>query len=556
MIKKRSIVIVVAIVVMTMVLAACNKGNEEAGTPSGKASSAAPSSSSSVAPSPANPYEKHFDISYLSTNFNTGVVEGDWVQKQLEKQLNISIKPVKVDRANRQQVELMYASGETPDFGWQGPGSNTPQGLLEQGVIRSIPREMIETYAPSYAKLLSDYPQGWKMYESPDNPNEQMGLSAYAENPSIGFVAFYRLDWLENLGIKPHGEMKALDDAGRIQYTDTGFTKEEFLNILRAFTQDDPDQDKQKNTYGMTAWATQFDWTWGQLSGYDGFTTYNLEEDGKTIEWYMSNKYKEFLKEAQALYQEGSVDPEFATTDYNLWNEKIAGNKVGFWMTMSDYIGADYAIDRAPQLLLNNQPQAKILVTPSPGTKLLFLQPYTGNVAFIGKNVSDEKLIRILQWFEYMYFDPDAQVYTRYGQEGVQYNWEGTPRASAVLPIKDAPAYTNYNGNFIANKETLSWTLNPLFAKVKAMATTEPYKKLAINPYRSDFLNQTKYSEIRGEINATIDTIVTEFQFNAISGKLNVDAEWAGYLKKLDDAGQQQSLAELNKMPLTSDFVK
>ncbi|MBP1990407.1 hypothetical protein [Paenibacillus eucommiae] len=556
MARKRTIILF--ILIMAIVLAACsskdNNNNKENIGGSNPDATKAPNDTGT--PGAANAFDKHFDISYLSTFFNTNVVEGDWVTKQLEEKLNITIKPVKVDKSNKQQVELMYASGEMPDFGWQGPGANTPESLIEQEVTRTIPRSMIEKYAPSYAKLLDKYPQGWKKYESKVHPDEQLALSAYAEDLSISMMAFYRLDWLENLGIKPNGELKSLDQEGRIWYTDTGFTKDEHVNILRSFSQDDPNKNNKKDTYGMSAFSPYFNWTWAQLSGYAGFNANNLEEDGKTTDWYVSNKYKQFLKEAQALYKEGSVDPEFFTTDWNLWNEKIAGDRVGFWLTQSDYVGASYALDRVPQLLLNTQPHAKILITPSTGTTLTTLEPYTGNIALIRADVSDEKLIRILQWFEYMYFDPDAMIYTQYGQEGINYTWEGEPRKSAILPIKDSPAFTPMNGNYIATTETMSWTLNPLFTKVKAIGSSEAYSKLAILPHRNDFLNQTKYREVSSEVSASIDTIVNEFQFNAIGGKLDIDKEWDSYLKKLNDAGEQKLLEELNKMPLTADYIK
>lgn len=548
--------VLISFLILAIVISACsNKTKDGANTENTPGSVSTSQPASTEAPE-TNQFENHFDISYLSTDFHTKFVGDDWVTKNLEQKLNITIEPVKVDRNNSQQVELMYASGEMPDWGWQGPGANTPDGLLEQGVSRTIPRKMIEQYAPSYAKLLDKYPQGWKRLQSKENPDEQLGLTAYGEDNSITFMAFYRLDWLENLGIKPNGELKSLDDEGKLWYTDTGFTKEQHIDILRAFSQNDPDQNGNKDTYGMTEYAPEFAWSWAELSGYYGFNAQNLEENGKTIQWFMSEKYKSFLKEAQQLYKEGSVDPEFFTTDWNLLQEKISGNKVGFWLTQSDYIGADYAIGYVPQLLLNNQPQAKVLVTPSTGTVKTFIEPYTTNTAYIREDVSDEKLIRILQWFEYMYFDPDAMIYTRFGQEGVNYKWEGEPRKSAALPIDDGPAFTPMNGNFIATTETIYWTLNPLFAKVKEIASSEPFVKLAILPHRYDFFNETNFRVVSGEVGAAIHTIVTEFRFNAIGGKIDVDKGWDGYLESLNDAGLPKLLEELNKMPLTSDFVK
>lgn len=545
------------LIIAAMVIAITGCG-EKAKTPEETVKpSQSPAASETMKSGETNPFAEKYEISYIATSFNTGVVEGDWNTKQLEEKLNITIKPLKIDRANKEQVELMYASGETPDFGWQGPASQSPAGLLEQGIIRTIPRELIEKYAPSYAALLNKNEQGWKLYAHNGNPDEQLAISAYNGDLLVDTFSFYRLDWLEAVGIQPKGELQAIDPEGRMMYTDVAFTKAEFLKIIEAFTNDDPDRNGKKDTYGMSSWNEALEWTWGQLTGYDGFNLmYNLEQDGKTVEWYVSDKYKAFLKEAQSIYRNGYMDKEFATTDWNLWNEKIAGGKVGTWITSSDYVGAAYAIGRAPQLLLNTDPNARILLTPAASRSLTYLSPFTGNMGMVRNDVSDEKLVRILQWIEYMYFDEEAQVYTMYGQEGVQYNWEGEPRKSAILPIENAPAFTNYNGNFMATEETLIWRLNPIARKAKSFAKNDTNVSGRIDPHRYDFLNETNYNAVRGDINATLRTIYSEFHYNVIGGKLDVDKEWDGYLKKLDDAGQQRIFDEVNKMPLTSDYLK
>lgn len=559
MVKKWTVVWLA--IILVVVLAACSNGgepgsaNESANEGATESAGESTGGEQPAAPAESDPYAQHFDISYLGHEFGDAE-DGDWVQQQLEQKLNITISDKKIDRTNREQIELMYAAGDEPDWGWQG---GDPINLHEQGVSRTIPRQLIEQYAPSYAALLNKHPQGWDVHRSKDNPDEQLALTAYAEGSEIYMMSFFRLDWLETLGIEPKGNVENIDEEGRVWITDTGFTQDELTEILRLFTEGDPDGNGQKDTLGMSGpgtHASNFFWTWLDIAGYYGFGDQNVEENGKTTEWYASSKYKDFLKYAHSLYEAGYVDPETVVLNTNQFWEKGGAGRFGYFLSPYSYLGHEPAANRLPDILRNNQPEAKLLITPPAGNKPIFLQPYTSNLAIISKNVSDEKLIRILQWFEYMYFDLEASVYTRFGQEGVNFTWSGEPYRSEVRFIENSPKVEQYNANMIATMETLTWSQNAIKNKAYEYANSEAYKKNIIWPHRVDFLNQTNYNAVRSEYGAAVDTIATEFRFNAIAGAVDIDKEWDNYLQQLDAAGLQHLLEEINKMPLAEDFVK
>src|SRR3954451_19034078 len=100
----------------------------------------------------------------LSGSVTRGKVEdGNYVQKKLEEQFNVKIENTKTDTWNADQVNLMVASGDLPDTFAFTAGGKTAQELYDSGLTRTIPKEMLEKYAPLYMKMLSENPSGDKM---------------------------------------------------------------------------------------------------------------------------------------------------------------------------------------------------------------------------------------------------------------------------------------------------------------------------------------------------------------------------------------------------------
>src|SRR3954451_21689479 len=92
----------------------------------------------------AGDFSKELELN-LSGSVTRGKVEdGNYVQKRLEEQFNIKIQNTKVDTWNKDQVNLMIASGDLPDtFSLTGQ-PKTAKELYDGGLVRTIPKEMLE----------------------------------------------------------------------------------------------------------------------------------------------------------------------------------------------------------------------------------------------------------------------------------------------------------------------------------------------------------------------------------------------------------------------------
>lgn len=121
-----------------------------------------------------------------------------------------------------------------------------------------------------------------------------------------------RKDWLDNLGL------------------DMPETIADFENVLRAFTEDDPDGNGKDDTYGMiitvflegplrnlAVWmGSPNEW------GYD-------EEAGQWKPWFMSEGYFNALTKLREWYAAGYINKNMATLDSNSWDVDFLNGLAG-----------------------------------------------------------------------------------------------------------------------------------------------------------------------------------------------------------------------------------
>lgn len=511
----------------------------------------------------------------LSGPFTRGKIEdGNYVQQRLEEQFNIKITNTKVDTWNADQVNLMIASGDLPDTFSFTTGGMTAQELYDSGLTRTIPKEMLEKYAPLYMKMLSENPPGLRMNLKKGTDDEYLQLIGnYAHVDGLVWAPTFRLDWLEKLGIDPPGEIKQVGPSGgreKIFYTEGAYTIEEVEEILKAFTFGDPDGNGRDDTYGISPWHNNTNWAVTLMGAFGIAPGYNIIEDGNLVTTEVSQQYKEFLKQMARWYDMGLIDPEFTTLDDRKSWEKYKQGKIGYYVAQPSYIAMDdWAKGRAPQNIVENPDStAKLLVTlPEIGKdehqgEGAFIP--VGNLAdafYVSKNVTNEELARILQIFDYINFDNDAR-WTLYGEVGVHSDWEGEPNNSA---LKVRPEYAAEEGNsgFWAynfrtyDKERVSWFQSEYTMKVKneLFAREDIKEKMLIHPYKWDLLNETNIKDVEKRYKGQLDTIVAEFRMKAIVGEVDIDKEWENYVNSWMNNGGKELLAELEKASKVTDLL-
>jgi len=559
---KRTFTILIAVMIFTTLFSACAKKGDtgtQNDTSMGK-------TTESVDKEPtAFDKSKLLEISWFGFS-GVDIVEGNVLQKELEEKFNVKIKNVKADIFNNEQINLMINSGEMPDCSFM---YQNPRDLWDKGVTRAIPKNFIEKYSPDYNKLLNRHPIGWKLNLVPDKKDEYMAINGInLAGDGDGWVSHYRLDWLEEAGIKPKGELIKIDDGGHVFFTKTPFTLDEQEQIFDAFLKMNTDTKNPKYPASGNKDTTNYSWE-TILNSFGVKTWMNLEEDGKYIQYYQSNKWKQALKVLNNYYKKGYIDQEWTSQDLTKHWEKLNSSMVGWWPNFISYVNTSYQ-DRPPFGLLAKAPDAKILITPpeiaSDGDQYYCPSnpsPHNYNYpSYIGNNVDDEKLARILQMFNYICFDKEAQVKHLFGVEGKHFTWQGEPYNSGIDAIADVTPKEKgeYGIGFyrlvMYDERIATYLTNEMQRPMINWIKASNYKR--IDNYKHDIFSELteEYDKLGKQIGADVNMIWQEFYMQAVIGEVNIDSEWDNYLKRLDDAGIEKRNAIGNKAPLFAPLLK
>ena len=212
---------------------------------------------------------------------------GKWIQDNFK----VKIQAVSIDSSDK--IKMLATSDTLPDLisGNMGIGDATFNQLKTQGMIRDIPDEMLAKY-PLLKKAI-DENDVLSAFKLSTGKNLFLPLYGNVDKPQKAVIMpfYYRADWAKKLKIP------------------TPTTIDEYYNMLKAFTEQDPDGNGQKDTYGLTGWLWQVHFlTWTDTYAW-------VKEDGKWIPGYMSKNMINGLKFYNKLYQEKILDPEFANAN-------------------------------------------------------------------------------------------------------------------------------------------------------------------------------------------------------------------------------------------------
>lgn len=501
------------------VLSGCSGGGDQA-SPTGYPSPAA-----------TGPYAKHLDISWIGHNqigkINDAV--NNPVKKLIEDKFNVTITMVPLDVHNKEQVNLYFADGKTADHIRINVDSTF---LMEQGLVREIPEDKLR-------KLMPDWMKSIESMVDPKIVSSTMKFKGklYAV-PFLNYAAMQpwvmgvRKDWLDAVGINKLPE-----------------TLEEYHEMLKRFTFNDPDRNGKRDTYGGHGLQLYLRGAFGLGSG----NAFYADSNGKVFSSVLTDGYKQYLKTMRAWYDEGLIDPESITDQRPQQRAKWADGKFG---VLADHPWW-YASTTAGNV-------TKMLTDKNPNAKIDFLKPFAGPTGdkgaggtafpamqrgfFFGTKTSDEKMERIMAIKNFMAADDNFYIRAYFGEEGKGYT-------------KDKDGVIQITPEYLSLDKITQEGIGQYFAL--RPDTWEFYKKnnvlkIDLPAYDVAMSSPKKYNDVNFMINSTneallkngtaVTTVVTEFETNATVGKLDIDKEWEAYKKKYLDAGGQAILDNYQKL--------
>lgn len=203
----------------------------------------------------------------------------DVILQGLNEALNINLTLTGVATEYAQQVNVRIAGGNYPDC-FANPGRSYFVQYANDGVLMNI--SPYDSQIPHFLKM---------------NPDaEKLGVLegnryAMATNLGINYGAYYiRKDWLDKLGL------------------DVPESLDEYMAVCKAFTEQDPDGNGKKDTYGFSANGQ------GGLATF--FTAFGVGrpgdlfvQDGKLMVSHESERSKEAIAWLKDFLASGVVDP-------------------------------------------------------------------------------------------------------------------------------------------------------------------------------------------------------------------------------------------------------
>ncbi|TDQ37191.1 putative aldouronate transport system substrate-binding protein [Aureibacillus halotolerans] len=237
-----------------------------------------------------------------------------------EDKFNVDFNMVNVDHANIQELlNLKFASGEIPDVMLDGVSSDTIQQLVKQGVLLSLDEEVLKETMPDLYSKATELNPNWLEFAKVDD--KIYGLPEMRDVYKYRTTIVWRGDWLENVGINKTPE-----------------TLEEFEEALYKFTFEDPDQNGEDDTYGISlSGIPAIFGAFGYLPGYgphDWQDWFWQERDGEMVFGAIQPEAKEALALLNKWYEDGVLDPEFITGEntggYWALSHAFINGKIGF----------------------------------------------------------------------------------------------------------------------------------------------------------------------------------------------------------------------------------
>lgn len=526
----------------------------------------------------------HLEITWLGDT-----PDESWWIGQLEEMFDVTITLNGVARFDGEAERIMVAAGEFPDTG--APCCLNTLTLYEDQVIRGLPEAMLRANAPDYARAMDErYPAIWTIYRAPDADGEQIAMGAIAEGSMASvFHLFTRKDWLDALGVElpDYDRTKTFLARGIHYYENDALTLDWLEEVLVAYRDGDPDGNGRNDTIPYGAY-TQNDspynsWPWGAIQGALGVPTMNLDRnqyvDGELYIAHVSPRFKEFTELAARWWDMGLIDSEFFTIDRGASWEKAATGAFGVYSSNYNYVGRVPA--RPPDNMISDQEVADgvelVMFAPIGPRGEQFAGMYgtsyvRSQVQVMNKNLSDAKAERVMRIVNTKYRLDDGttegidlwiQWEYNHGQEGVHWEWAGEPYRSQTrrIPPDQRPAGAPARGGFPSNYPNYSpvesfaftyppqqtdWILNHLFGdRVQSRTFATEY---------FDIFNETDFREVAARRGEALQTMTAEFFAKAVTGEIDIDAEWDAYVANWMDAGGDELMAEIAKMPRWADF--
>ncbi|HBN83047.1 MAG TPA: hypothetical protein DDZ89_04325 [Clostridiales bacterium] len=577
----RKILCLLVVMALVVSFVACAKNGEE------QPNVTTGSTTTTEETTEANPFEEFFEITWL-TQLNADWQEERWDELELEERFNVDLQVWAEDGRNAERMAALVAAGEIPDYFFAPGLPKDPYGMYADGLTRSITLQQMKDWIPEYVEAMEKLPIGFSYNLVPGTTDEYLG---FTHNNLSGSQYFYdativNLDWLEAVGYGIDedkmqeysfvGENEPL--RGQLYIADGDFTFDDFNEILRAFTEDDPDGNGIDDTFGML-YLIESAWTNMTQEGLFGVChdlnyLYKDPVTGDVVPKYGYTPYRDYLAWVSDNLAKGFMKQRPGVEGWVVEYQQMSlTNKYGIYGGHGGVGSAYPPLNILKTVDANSRFVMGPLFSGPNGVKTDItynIDPYgTGNyrVIFIGEQVDDAKLERICSILRYTtYSSQENWTRYKYGIEGIHFNWEGEKFISTRVGVPVADLAPEYRGQLnvfglwhypsVVQQQIDYAELTDTWTYMPYMHANNLFEKYALNPakYTSEaYMGREMYAEFvtdRAETNTELNPIINDFKTRALAGEIaNYNTEWTEYIDSLYANGLQTMIDKYYNNP-------
>jgi len=469
-----------------------------------------------------------------------GPPPADWIgYKIIREKLGINLKIVLLPGSSSDQdtkINLAAAANKLPDIfqvnkdAW----SKLARAGLLAPVDELLPKMPIRTkghYSDPIRTKIVTYNK--KMYGLPEP-----GALERVEGLVI------RKDWLTKLGLKEP------------------VTSAEFMAVAKAFTEQDPDGNGKKDTYGFGAWVESPDLKeaglgrrFDPLLGAWGFSgLWNLSNPANPVLNVRHPDYQAALQFIADLHKAGLIDPDWPTLKKDEFRARWKQGKFGI---MREQFAALATVANYKDFDANFPAGEWVAIAPPKGPKGLSgqgmnfsdirIHAISARAAKAGKA---EAIARLLEWMA----SPEGYYLLGFGVEGVNY----TKDDNGFIKLDGIPKEKQYSDK---SQQPLTQLRNLVFINTDVeLDARYPVYKSANGKTMDAYGFRNKFAQFPW-IEATASTVVTTptnaadlkrfYDENIIKfalGQMPINSEnWAAFMSGLEKLGVANLEAQAKK---------
>ncbi len=409
-----------------------------------------------------------------------------------------------------EQVNIIFASGDYPE-------------------IMDINRYSVVAEAAENGVLLplDDVVESHPIWRAVD----QQEFSATSVNGTIyGFllqqtapnVMVYRKDWADRLGLA------------------TPVGPDALFEMLRAFTEDDPDGNGEDDTYGLTSrnglfgdGPTVSEPLWRYFLPDSPQEVYVTADGTLRPVWYHTDELIEAIRWVNRAYDEGLIDPEFIVDGKSSHENKFINGFTGVWQKQNIWVPSRY------ENMVQLDPEAELAVVPAVENgfgRLTYIATPNSNTTYITDRAvpHEERIKEFYAWF----LSSEGALFQQVGPEGVTYTFEDgefTWLSDEFEEIPYQPASLPFSFPPVENPVGL----HPLAAQLIEQTEFQSVANADVLLERSE-----RWRAIASDIDKTITEVLTEAILGAISPEEAIER-----IERMNDRlNVDEAIAEVNAL--------